>query len=576
MNQTPYDDGRWTIGDHAADDSGALWCRGNVGEVFPNVVTPLSASLYRGAMDRGQAAAAVEWGLLTDRQVAGFRPDAAWLTGVFGGYLYGNVTAARSAVARSPGLTVELVDTQMFGLSDAPPHRRGKGERDPRAAMKTVTRIARSMRRPDDSCLRTDQADVARYAQSQPDIASASNDELIAVARSMAPWTERMMHHLLSASSAAGISRSLLERTVASLGDAGLENRLTAGLGTIESAEPPRDAWRLGRLVAGDATLTALFDEGLDDLDARLRASAGTTSFVTELDEFSARHGARGPDEWELASPTWGSDPSIALAMIDRLRHALEDRDPVVVSRRLAVERDSLVPETRSRLPRWRRPLFDIALRATTAHAPQREATKAAFVRALYPTRRALAELAHRSRLEHADFFLLTIDEVPGVMGGGGPSNDVVAERRDRRDQLQRRIPPFWFQSPLSAPGTWALRDETRPDSAARSIVGLGVCSGIATGTARIVRRPDQPGDLGPGDILVAPITDPAWTPLFLAVAGVVVDVGAQQSHAAIVSRELGIPAVVSATGASATIPDGTRITVDGTRGLVTVHADDA
>ncbi len=279
-------------------------------------------------MDRGQAAAAVEWGMLTEKQVAGFRPDAAWLTGVFGGYLYGNVTAARSAVARSPGLTVELVDTQMFGLSDAPPHRRGKGERDPRAAIKTVTRIARSMRRPDDSCLRTDQADVARYAQSQPDIASASNDELIAVARSMAPWTERMMHHLLSTSSAAGISRSMLERTVASLGDAGLENRLTAGLGTIESAEPPRDAWRLGRLVAGDATLTALFDEGLDDLDARLRTSTGATSFVTELDAFSARHGARGPDEWELASPTWGSDPAIALAMIDRLRHAPEDRRP--------------------------------------------------------------------------------------------------------------------------------------------------------------------------------------------------------------------------------------------------------
>ncbi len=225
------------------------------------------------------------------------------------------------------------------------------------------------MRRPDDSCLRTDQADVARYAQSQPDSASASNDELIAVARSMAPWTERMMHHLLSTSSAAGISRSMLERTVASLGDAGLENRLTAGLGTIESAEPPRDAWQLGRLVARDARLTAVFDEGLDGLDARLRTGTGTAAFVTELDAFSAAR-RRGPDEWELASPTWGSDPAIALAMIDRLRHAPEERDPVAVSTRLAVERVALIPEIRRRLPRWRRPLFDVAMRATTAHTP--------------------------------------------------------------------------------------------------------------------------------------------------------------------------------------------------------------
>ena len=104
----------------------------------------------------------------------------------------------------------------------------------------------------------------------------------------------------------------------------------------------------------------------------------------------------------------------------------------------------------------------------------------------------------------------------------------------------------------------------------------MGVCSGIATGRARIVLQPDCPGDLGPADILVAPITDPAWTPLFLAAAGVVVDVGAQQSHAAIVSSELGIPAVVSATGASATIPDGALVTVNGSTGVVTIHTTTA
>ena len=128
----------------------------------------------------------------------------------------------------------------------------------------------------------------------------------------------------------------------------------------------------------------------------------------------------------------------------------------------------------------------------------------------------------------------------------------------------------------MPSPAAWPLRSEQkRPDARARTITGMGVCPGVATGTARVVMHPDAPGALGPGDILVAPLTDPAWTPLFLAAAGVVVDVGAQQSHAAIVSRELGIPAVVSATGASATIPDGTWVTVDGTRGVVTVHADD-
>ena len=76
---------------------------------------------------------------------------------------------------------------------------------------------------------------------------------------------------------------------------------------------------------------------------------------------------------------------------------------------------------------------------------------------------------------------------------------------------------------------------------------------------------------LGPGDVLVAPITDPSWTPLFLAAEAVVVDVGATMSHAVIVSRELGIPCVVSAVGATRSIPDGATIEVDGNSGTVTV-----
>jgi pyruvate,water dikinase len=86
-----------------------------------------------------------------------------------------------------------------------------------------------------------------------------------------------------------------------------------------------------------------------------------------------------------------------------------------------------------------------------------------------------------------------------------------------------------------------------------------------------VVTDPAQPGDLGPGDVLVAPITDPSWTPLFVPVEAVVVDVGGQMSHAVIVARELGLPCVVSVTGATTSIPDGAPVEVDGTAGTVTV-----
>ena len=95
--------------------------------------------------------------------------------------------------------------------------------------------------------------------------------------------------------------------------------------------------------------------------------------------------------------------------------------------------------------------------------------------------------------------------------------------------------------------------------------------AGVGRGRARVVTDPADPRGIEPGEVLVAPLTDPAWTPLFLAAVAVVVDVGALQSHAAIVARELGIPAVVSVEGASRRIVDGDELEVDGDRGTVTV-----
>jgi len=100
---------------------------------------------------------------------------------------------------------------------------------------------------------------------------------------------------------------------------------------------------------------------------------------------------------------------------------------------------------------------------------------------------------------------------------------------------------------------------------------GIPGCPGLAQGRARVVLDPADPRGLGPGDVLIAPITDPSWTPLFLAAEAVIVNVGAVMSHAVIVSRELGIPCVVSVAGATSAIPDGALVEVDGNTGSVRV-----
>jgi pyruvate,water dikinase len=102
-------------------------------------------------------------------------------------------------------------------------------------------------------------------------------------------------------------------------------------------------------------------------------------------------------------------------------------------------------------------------------------------------------------------------------------------------------------------------------------LTGDAGCSGVARGRARVILDPSDPTALEPGDILIAPNTDPAWTPLFVPAGGVVVDVGALNSHAIIVSRELGVPCVVSVVNATKRIPDGALVEVDGGAGTVTV-----
>ncbi|HTK61002.1 MAG TPA: PEP-utilizing enzyme, partial [Pseudonocardia sp.] len=102
---------------------------------------------------------------------------------------------------------------------------------------------------------------------------------------------------------------------------------------------------------------------------------------------------------------------------------------------------------------------------------------------------------------------------------------------------------------------------------------GIPGCPGKARGRARVVLDSHDPTALEPGDVLIAPITDPSWTPLFVPAAGVIVDVGAPLSHAIIVSRELGIPCVVSVTDATRKIPGGAIVTVDGSLGTVTIES---
>lgn len=173
------------------------------------------------------------------------------------------------------------------------------------------------------------------------------------------------------------------------------------------------------------------------------------------------------------------------------------------------------------------------------------------------------------------DVFFLTRTEALAALGGEplSPSVD-VADRRATRDQQAKLMPPMWVGQVSRAframPLAFARMIGAKPSD--RAIVsGSPAAPGRAAGAVRVIRGPDEFDQLEPGEILVAPMTAPAWTPLFTRAAAVVTDVGSAASHASIIAREYGIPAVVGTAMASTVIQDGQEIEVDGNAGVVRI-----
>ena len=173
-----------------------------------------------------------------------------------------------------------------------------------------------------------------------------------------------------------------------------------------------------------------------------------------------------------------------------------------------------------------------------------------------------------------SDVFMLFVDELTEAVAGNTDGlRELVAPRLSYRRWLSSLEPPFIFNGHAPAVTSWPRRGErdVAPLAVGDSIVGVSGCPGRARGRAQVVLDPRDPVDLKPGDVLIAPATDPSWTPLFVAAAAVVVEVGAALSHAVIVSRELGIPCVPSAVDATRRIPTGALVEVDGDAGTVTL-----
>ena len=570
--------------DHPPSERWPHYTRANAGEVLPTPASPFGQSYgFDNCIMKGWQLGSTQTGFY---ELNEYRDSPPEMCGFFGGYFYINLSCIRMQAVRNPAITVEQLDLAIFGdQPDSPKYEPHPEDEKPHLQDLADAHMQFVLTASEWSELNEERKLADKERKERPNLGSLSDEELVKRLRDLQPLIENLSRNQMVSAGSSGIAPGMLAAVGEAIGDPSIPVRLLSSLGEIDSAAPSFAIWDMSRLVRGSQIISEIFDSHSDSLLDELKKSDSeeVARFLEAFNEFVYEYGSRGANEWELSSETWETDPSIALKAIDQVRSQNDDRSPVIASERLGRERENLIEEVRKKLNEMDNDeltgTFEGAITAANMMI-FRERSKTTLVKPLHESRMAIRELGRRYAesgiLDSAEqIFMLLDEELETFIENPKSFTKSLAKRHEDWKALWDLEPPFFIRDGV-VPGLsqWdrkSLEEKASALTVGDVLTGVPGSPGTTQGKARIVLDPSNPPDLSPGDIMVAPITDPAWTPLFLAVEAVIVNVGAQISHAVIVSRELGIPCVVSVNEATTLIPDGSTLEIDGTSGEVKI-----
>lgn len=568
--------------DSTIGDRFPAWTRGNAADVFPEPFSPLGQSLVmRQGMCTGLRDAYIRLGAMAwDEFEEPIRPD---LFKVFGGYPYNPLSMTRVLGSRMPGGSPEMIDKAFFDDdADIPPYEPAEWHTSEAASAKLGETMGWVLTVESLPELDADREQARQARITRPDLSTATDAALVARARSMVALLQQVFDNGMYISSMASVGPGVLGGICEALGDASMSIHLLSGI-EVDSGAPAHAMWDLARFARNDADVSAAFELGADRVLEALRASDkhAAREFLSRFEQFLFDHGSRGPSEYDPISLSWEAKPRIALAAIDLMRRSEDSQAPSVRAQASIAERDAIATRIRQQIAgdAETAAMFEAGLRSAALFLAGRERAKTTTVRVINEVRMALREFGRRfveSGLisEVEQIFMLTDDEIDHVRHEPERFRATIADRWATYQRLREYEPVFNVNHVVPTLSEMTRRStkgasKAEPGTILKGSAGSG---GTATGRARVINDAADPEGLEPGDVLIAPQTDPSWVPLFVPAAAVVVNVGAMGSHAMIVSRELGIPCVVAVTDATHLIPDGAMVTVDGTAGTVTIH----
>lgn len=549
-----------------------IYTRSNAAEVMGAPVSPLGWSyVWREAFGPGTVRGYVDFGGFDSEEFDG--PEDAY--GIFGGYFYLNISVMFIEMERMmPGGAARMA--AMFDSGPGmPAHIADSWHENAACRARIAANVGNFMAgdvHPDLNVLH--EAAIALRAR-RPDLGSISSTEIIARLRAITPLLDRAGCIHVQIGQAGMIALGQLTELLAAIGRPGDVARLGTGIGDVESADIACQLWTISRLVRGSESLRAAFALGTDGVLDRIDDPA----FHELFRHFIYDHGARATNEWDLIYDTYETAPQTALALIDSMAKQGDEADPVAALHRNAALRLECLADIRMKFPA-QADAIDAAAAALATWFAARERSKNMCVRLVHEARmccEALAAhgVANRVLDERRQFYMLLSSELDAWARDPAAFTGTLRQRLADYRALDRLEPPFFINGECPPIAEWPKRVARQIAAAADGdrLMGVACSPGQVTGRARIILDPSDPGALEPDEILVTTNTNPSWTPLFLVAGAVVTEFGLFNSHASIVSRELGIPCVASVDGATDRIKDGMLVCVDGAAGTVEILA---
>jgi phosphohistidine swiveling domain-containing protein len=429
--------------------------------------------------------------------------------------------------------------------------------------------------------MRSPQATPKRYVREIEEFArvelppdATPEQRLDAFERLILKAAPRMFPRMLGTIMPAMLSLALAARLLRGKARMDELQTITRGARHNPTTEMDLALWALCTDVRGDAdSREALLGRTPAELAAAYRDGTLPPRLLAGLKSFLAGYGFRSIGEIDIGVERWSENPEHILGALSNYTRLGDDAlAPDAQFARGEREAETMIASLLTRVHGPRRAILRVVLGRVRSLIGMREAPKFHIIRLLMtPSRELLKpvgrDLAARGLVtDEDDIFFLTLPEARRA-AAGEDMGELVAARRAAfdRERARRHIPRL-----LLSDGTDA---EAALVSVGDGLRGSPASPGVVSGTARVIRSPVG-ARLEPGEILVAPSTDPGWTPLFLTAGALVMEMGGMMSHGAVVAREYGIPAVVGVAGATEQIATGSRVTVDGSAGTVVVHAE--